>query len=80
MSAFDPPPLDRTYTDQEIKAFITISTREWNQVYRDKRGPAWYGGGPGWPAELRRKAAEMERLAPIYRLAADAMEREGCRE
>lgn len=74
-----PPPLDRNYHPAEIAAFRRISRHEWNQTYEDKRGPAWYACGPGWPIELRRKADDMERRVFAMRLAADAMEREGCR-
>jgi hypothetical protein len=66
----------RKYTQAEHAAFKAISLRHWRQPYEPGRGPTEYATEPGWPGFLRSKAAEMERLAPLYRLAADAMERE----
>lgn len=39
-------------------------------------GPAHFAAGPFYPADLRERAAEYERLIPLLRLAADALERE----
>lgn len=69
----------RSYSPSELAAFKSVSHREWNEPFEARgegSGPPFYAGGSGWPNELRRKAAEFERLAPRYRLAADAMERE----
>lgn len=66
----------RQYTPEEDAAF-----RAW---YRnEKRGkyvpgntiPQW-AWGPSWPDAMEKRAAQMERLAPLYRIAAEAMRRE----
>ena len=79
MSAGSPPPIDRHYSAEEMRAFITVSPLEWGQTYTPRRGPAWYATGPWWPKRLREQAARLEKRAAAMRLAAAAMEREGCR-
>lgn len=69
-------PAVRTYTHAEHRAFRAVSHREWGQGYEPGNGPAEYAGGTYWPAELRAQAERMQRLIPLYRLAAGALERE----
>lgn len=66
----------RTYSNEEHNAFRAISRRVWGDPYRPERGAAQFAGGDYWPSELGRLADEMERLIPLYRLAADALRRE----
>lgn len=66
----------RRYSLEEHGAFRAVSHREWGEAYQIGRGPAEFAGGAYWPAELNRRANQMERLIPLYRLAADALARE----
>jgi hypothetical protein len=56
----------REYSADEQRAFRACGFTD---------GPQ-YAGGSYWPDELLRKAIEAERLAPLYRLAAEALRRE----
>lgn len=75
----DPVPIARNYTGTERAALRVVSRSEWNEIYREHRGPAWFATGGWWPKRLRAVAAHLESRAAAYRVVADAMEREGCR-
>ena len=66
----------RSYSDEEHRAFRAVSRREWGDHYKPGRGPAEFAGGDYWPDALEARAAEMESLVPIYRRAANALRRE----
>lgn len=67
----------RIYDGAELAALRAVNNHEWPGAGDPaERGPAQFAGGAYWPEELRRKADEFDRLAPLYRLAADALERE----
>ena len=69
----------RTYSESEQDALRSVSRREWGEPFEERgagTGPAHHAAGDYWPVALRRRAAEFEWLAPRYRLAADALERE----
>ena len=63
----------RNYSDAEVEAL--------RRAFRGaddptKRGPAQHACGPYYPAMLRERADDYEKLIPKLRLAADALERE----
>lgn len=63
--------MSRNYSTDEIRALRAAFGLE-----APMRGPAQHACGPYWPGELRTQAKQYERLIPLLRLAADALERE----
>jgi hypothetical protein len=61
----------RTYSAAEAEAL-----RAALPMTGARRGPAQSACGPYYPTELRYRAEKYERLIPLLRLAADALERE----
>lgn len=71
---------ERTYSPTELTALRCVDRHEWNRSGDpSERGPAQYAAGGWWPKELRKIALRLEDRARKYRIAADAMEREGNR-
>lgn len=74
-----PIPIHRHYSPAEIEAFCRIHRKVWTKPYNHHEGPPWFATGDFWPSELRTRAEAYMRDAEAFRVAADAMEREGCR-